>query len=159
MATYYKSDASNDEFIIEKIHYITKYKHDEVEEYVERDELTIGLVSIDNLIENLSLMNSVIDECAKQNEHYILYEHNKKNTYPPFRVERVNYNNKNYTRFTLNQFKRFYVDNIQNIITSDNVYIDAPNEEEGWTLVCDKNKLRKQKVNDLLNEIHKIKHQ
>ena len=35
-------------------------------------------INIDKLIDNISLMNSIIDECLKMNEYYILYEYNKK---------------------------------------------------------------------------------
>jgi hypothetical protein len=153
MPTIYRSDVSNDEFIVDRL----KYKTLEGEE---RDELVISLGYIDKIIENLSLMNSIIDEYAQIKEHYILYSYNRKYKYPPFKIESNNINNKLYTRFTLNQFKRFYVDNIQNLIDPMTVYIGIiDDEDDGWTYVCDKNKLRKEKINSLLDELHQIKQQ
>ena len=153
METIYRSDMSHDEFIINRIIY-------QVEQDVERNDLVIKLNNIDKLIDNLSLMDSIIEEYIKMKEHFILYEYNKKCKYPPFKIEKHTINNVIYNRFTLNQFKRFYIDNIQHIINTSNVYIEIEQtEEDGWNYVCDKTKNKKEKINQLLDEINQIKNQ
>jgi hypothetical protein len=153
METIYRSDMSHDEFIIDRITY-------QVENEDKRNELVIKLNSIDKLIDNLSLMNSIIEEYIKMKEHYILYEYNKKCKYPPFKIERHTINNITYNRFTLNQFKRFYIDNIHHIININNIYIEIEQmEEDGWTYVCDKTRIKKEKLNQLLDEINQFKYQ
>jgi hypothetical protein len=152
MSTIYRSDVSYDEFYVDRI----KYKTQKGEE---RYELIIKLEYIDNIIDNLILMNSILDEYVKNREQYILYEYNRKCKYPPFKIESNNINGISFSRFTLTQFKRFYVDNIQNIIDMSNAYIGVIDElDDGWTYVCDKKKLKKDKINKLLDELHQIKH-
>jgi hypothetical protein len=154
METIYRSDVSHDEFIIDRITY-----HIE-KDNTERNDILIKLNYIDKLIDNLSLMNSIIEEYIKMKEHYILYEYNKKCRYPLFKIERYTINNITYNRFTLNQFKRFYIDNIHHIIDTTNIYIEIKErEDDGWTYICDKTRIKKEKMNQLLDEINQIKHQ
>jgi hypothetical protein len=151
MGTVYCSNISHDEFMVDKI----KYQKETDNRY----DLVIKLINIDKLIDNISLMNSIIDECLKRNEYYILYEYNKKCKYPPFKIEKYTINNIIYNRFTLNQFKRFYIDNIHHIINTNNIYIEIEHiDEDGWTYVCNKTKIKKEKMNKLLDEIEQIKY-
>ena len=152
MEIIYRSDMSYDEFAINRLIYLS--------DGIERNDLVIKLIHIDKLIDNLSLMNSIIDEYNKMKECYILYEYNKKCKYPPFKIEKHTINNVTYNRFTLNQFKRFYVDNIQNIIDTNNIYIEIDEKkDDGWTYICDKIKIKKEKMSQLLDEINQIKQQ
>jgi len=152
MEIIYRSDMSYDEFAINRLIYLS--------DGTKRSDLVIKLNYIDKLIDNLSLMNSIIDEYNKMKECYILYEYNKKCKYPPFKIEKHTINNVTYNRFTLNQFKLFYVDNIQNIIDTNNIYIEIDEKkDDGWTYICDKIKIKKEKMSQLLDEINQIKQQ
>jgi hypothetical protein len=152
MSVIYRSDTSQDEFIIDKI----SYKSSDDNQI--RNNLIIKLNIIDKLINNISLINSIIEELIKTKEYYILYEYNKKCKYPPFKIEKSIINNKIYNRFTLNQFKRFYIDNIQNIINTTNIFIEEKEDDE-WTYVYNNTKIKKNKINKLLDEINQFKYQ
>jgi len=149
MEIIYRSDISYDEFVINRIMYC--------DEGNKRNDLVIKLNIIDELIDNLSLMNSIIDEYIKTNEQYILYEYNKKCKYPKFNINTHIINNITYNRFTLNQFKRFYTDNIQHIINKNNIYIETTQPDDEWTYVCDKSKIKNEKISSLLKKIKSLK--
>lgn len=164
MSSLYKSDISNDEFLIDRLTYTSVRKEksdtkDATNITENRDEIHITLVNFDKVVENVSLLNSVLDEYAQIRESFILYKYNPLCTYPPFRLEKVYIGGVHYKRFTLNQFKRFYVDNLENIITQNNVYIGVPDgeDENGFTIVCDRRKLRKEKYDSVLEEFRQFR--
>ena len=155
MTTQYKSDVSEDTFVVEKVKYTSIIKNTDQQHTIEKEEYIIKLEYIDKLIENLSLLISIIDELSSSETH-ILYKYNTNCIYPQFKFERIKISNQYYTRFTLKQFKRFYIDNIQNIINVKNVYINNIEQEDGWTVVMDFKKMAHDKINSIYNEFKQI---
>jgi hypothetical protein len=148
----YKSELTNDAFNISKA--TIKYKQQNCAEEMLRIVTKITVTQIDDIIENLSLINKLLDELATDEQTHVIYKYNKCCMYPHYKQDKIWLANESYTLFTLDQFKNFYLDNMQYIIEPNNVYIlDTPIEDpEGWIIVGDsKHKRRLTKTKELIN--------
>lgn len=141
------SNLTHDQFTVEPVvHHMQKNGHFSIV-----TDVSITVDVIDDIIENFGLMHFVVDQYNETGFRYILFEYKPYYTYPKFELEKVSSCGINYTRFTINQFKRFYADNISNILNYDKIFIDLSNQpdDDGWTVVTDKKKTKQKKMDEL----------
>lgn len=141
------SNLTHDQFTVESIdHHMQKNGHPSIV-----TDVSITADVIDDIIENFGLMNFIVDQYNDIGFRYILFEYKPYYTYPKFELEKVSFRGNNYTRFTTNQFKRFYAENIANILNYDKIFIDHSNrpDDDGWTVVVDKKKTKQKKMDEL----------
>lgn len=136
--TNYKSEITNDEFYVDSVTYTYKIENDQ--QIYSTTNNVIFVVKIHDLIENLGLMNKMIDAMSNDSQTHVLYKYDRNCVYAAG-LMKVYKKNTNYTRFTLEQFKKFYTENLRNILNIYNVYVEtSKKEEDGWTIVNNKSK-------------------
>jgi hypothetical protein len=142
----YKSELTKDEFMIHSIDQV-KFAY------------VIQLNVIDDILENLGLLGRIIDDLNEKNITKLLYKYNKKCDYPKnIKFGRVVIDNELYTIFTFQQFKRFYTDNIGNIVNRNIIAINTHKNEDGWTVVDDSNKQKIRKIKEIQQIIGDLVH-
>lgn len=136
----FKSDVSND-FI--KITYI-----------LNSNESNLFVKEFDNFDENLKLIHKVTETLSKKNILWIICNvHNK-----PI-IKNISYhkNNKaNQIMCKIEDFEKFYIKNLDKIISLSNISIPLNETDNGWTTVIDSKKLKIKKFNEIKKKIAEI---
>lgn len=138
MDKIFKSQTSNDKISIN----INKKTH--------RCFLNIDVV--DDAVEHVKLINNIITELKKEDIKWVEMISNFSVVLPKNAVTYTNKRNNN-TVCHIEDFEKFYFANIQSFIKLYNVSTQDNKDNDGWTVVMDKKKDRRDKYNKIKVDI------
>jgi hypothetical protein len=138
----FNSETSKD--VVEVVHFIKSHK------------AIFRLLKFDDLSENVKLISLCIDYLKKNDIKWIIIKELKNNIDFPLNTIWFRNNVTNDINCHIEDFEKFYMNNMKHFIKPEIVHIKAPiktDEDDGWTKVVNK---KKEKTKKMLNVSHEI---
>lgn len=125
--------------------------HDAIDINLNRMKHTayFNIDTFESLEDNLKLFSEVINYLQKEDIKWVLVNNNNYYTLPKNTVYIKNMNN---LSIHIEDFEKFYLENITEIVKYKNIYVNTNNDE--WTTVIDKKKEKKYKLKELKEKIN-----
>jgi hypothetical protein len=137
----YKSDESNDH--IRAMYFSKSHK------------TNLYIETFDQLVENIKLIDVMVNELKNENIKWICVKVIGDPIIPENTVWFCNKKNKKISCH-IEDFKKFYFKNISSMIKPSMMCVEIPVCEDGWSVVVDKKKLKRNKFNDIKKNIEHL---
>ncbi|AYV78340.1 MAG: hypothetical protein Edafosvirus10_15 [Edafosvirus sp.] len=120
------------------------------------------LTKFDDVTENLKLLDDLVDKLKKNKVRWLLVDFKDSFTIPQQISKTCTYEeddrgNQTHVKCIVNDFDKFYKENLKNLIKLGNINVTEPKEDDGWIQVVNLKKLKRERINKVRTEVSDLK--
>lgn len=119
------------------------------------DRAVLNLLMIDDVTENLQLLRRLITQLRETDVILVGARSRQRFMLPDDSTcyRDMSHRRENLVYCDIDHFEEFYQKNLKRLVTLQNIYVPEPVSEDGWTVVADPKKIRKQRYTEIGRQV------